>query len=85
MLPKRLPRMTVAQPHLPTFRGTHGKERAAYAPGAQKDTTERARELQIPECLGRGCFGFSRPGGEVMQGSVGLAQAALRKFKWRCA
>lgn len=50
MLPKRLPSMTLAQPHFPFFWGAHGKERPACTPEAQVDTMERARELQNPEC-----------------------------------
>lgn len=53
MFPKRLPSIALAQPYLPSFWGTHGKERP---PGVQEDTVERARELQIPDCHGARLF-----------------------------
>lgn len=57
MLPKRLLSMALAQPHLPSFWGAHGKERLAYTPGAHVDSMERTRELQIPECHGARLLG----------------------------
>lgn len=76
MFPKRLPSIALAQPYLPSFWGTHGKERP---PGIQEEENYRSQTA-----MGLCCFGLSRPGGEVMLGSVGLAQAALRKPKGRC-
>lgn len=81
MFPKRLPSIALAQPYLPSF-GEHMARRGLQ--GFKRIPWREPENYRSQTAMGLGCFGLSRSGGEVMLGSVGLAQAALRKPKGRC-
>lgn len=85
MLPKRHPSMALAQPHLLSFWEHIVRGGLLILQGLKGILCRQPENYRSQNATRLGCFGLPRSGGEELLGSVGPAQAALRKPKWRCA